>query len=117
MSAQTAMSFFFFFFVQCIFCFLVLDTQGREGEPSKASLGEWSSSEGSLAIPPAPHLVTGRIFDYAKQIGKSYLRNPIWDYLFRRVHSRSKLRDDTMLRVAICGRRWIRGPLLKKSEP
>lgn len=59
-----------------------LDTQSKEREDSYLP---------KAAPPPSPLLVTGRIFDYAKQIGKSYLCNPIWDYLFRRVHSRSKL--------------------------
>lgn len=63
-----------------------------------------------------PLLLTGRIFDYAKQIGKSYLCNSIWDYLFCCVHSRSKLWEDTILRVAVQERRWTWGHLCRKRS-
>lgn len=89
MRAQIALSFFI-----KLFFFFFLDTPSRERESSRRTV-IFRKLPHPPTRPPAPPtpplLVTGRIFDYAKQIGKSYLRNRIWDYLFSPVHSRSKL--------------------------
>lgn len=68
-----------------LFCsaFFSLDMQSREQgkgdslKPRGEQLSLAASSPG-----PSSWLLTGHIFDYAKQIGKSNCRSPIWDGLF-----------------------------------
>lgn len=74
----------------------------KQGEGRANCLGgEQLSPQISPCSPPPPLSVTGRISDFAKQIGKSYLCGLIWDYLFYHVRSQLKLSNCTYDTVAI----------------